>query len=122
MINFILQYGTITAIILRVISCTQIAVFVIPLQIKESAVRNGLVKLRRQLLSFGIVLFLTNVVTTFFLISILHTEAKQPLVNASLQLFNAVAFLIMSTIGFFIYHSQYSDESKDFHAQKEVNE
>jgi hypothetical protein len=117
MILFLLQHGSEISLLLRVISVIQILFFVLPLQVKEYAVRNGLISLRQQLLFFGVILFLSNVVSTFFLINVIISVREQQLTNILLQIFNAASFLILSTIGNLIYHSQYSEESKDFHAQ-----
>ncbi len=117
--EFIISYGTLVAFILRILSSIQVLVFVTPLQLKEYSVQNGLIPLRRQLLIFGLILFSINIVTTFFLLEILRLEKPQPLINATLQVFNAFGFFAASTIGVKIYNSQYNEESKSFHEKRQ---
>lgn len=119
-INYLLiHYGTLTAAILRIISCIELLVFCIPLQLKEIRVVNGLKKLRIQLLSFGIILFIVNAVTTYTMFDIVfHTRIQSELV-ISFQLFNALAFNVLAIIGHLMYTSQYNEKSLEHHIKVE---
>jgi len=120
MINlFILHYGTPIAVFLRLISCVELLFFCIPLQIKELRVVNGLRVLRVQLLSFGIILFLVNAITIYFLVDILLHTHSQSTLNIWLQLVNAFAFNAMSFVGHRMYTTQYNDESIERHIKVE---
>lgn len=108
------------SIIVRVISCIILALFLIPLQIKEAGVKNGLRVLRIQLLVAGIVLFMTNLFSLGFLF--LAMEVPQKPLNAFLQIINALAFLILAFIAQSVYRTQYTDEAKDLHAKIDLAE
>lgn len=108
-------YSIPTSILIRIISCILIGIFLIPLQIKEANVKNGLRILRFQLLAGGIILFLTNIFSLAFLVLAMDTPQK-PL-NALLQIINAIAFLVLSWIAMTIYRTQYTDEAKAYHAK-----
>jgi len=117
--NIITLYGNEVALFVRLVSIIQVLLFVFPLQLREFSVRNGLIKLRQQLLLFGVIIFLINVISTLFLINVVFFNYQQSFVDTVIQLFNAFSFLIISTIGSLIYHSQYSKESKDYHEELE---
>src|SRR5579872_4999923 len=110
---FLMHYSVAIAVLLRMISCLLLLFFCIPLQIKEAGVKNGLRLLRIQLLSFGVILFLTNLFSLTLLW--LGWGTPQRPINALLQVVNAIAFLLLAVIGHLMYHQQYSEESKSFH-------
>lgn len=113
-------YSIQISIFLRIVSCVLLLFFCIPLQVKEAQVKNGLRKLRFQLLAFGIILFLTNL---FYLGCLwLALDVVQNPINAFLQIVNAVAFLVLSVIGHLMYRTQYTDEAKDVHEEIEARE
>lgn len=114
MLNLTL-YSIPASIVLRLISCLILVVFLIPLQIKEATVQNGLRRLRLLLLAFGVVLLLANIFSLVFLF-LAYSVPQKPL-NALLQIINAVTFLVLSVLIRLVYKQQYTDESKDFHAQ-----
>ena len=116
----LMNYGTILSIIIRVISSVILLFFFIPLQIKEAFVRNGLKKLRIQLLIIGIIILITNVLTGYILWEILVTYTRERLDNVMAQLLNAIAYLILSVIFYQMYKFQYSEQSKEFH--KKIDE
>lgn len=117
-INYLLAtYATDFSIVLRISSCIILLFFCIPLQIKEALVKNGLERLRKQLLIFGLVLFSTNLMTLYFLLVATLQKTPQKPLNASLQIINAVSFLILSIIGHMIYNQQYDEKSKELHAK-----
>lgn len=122
MVLFIYQYGTILSIILRIISSIIMLFFFIPLQIKEALVKNGLRKLRIQLLTVGIIIFITNILTGYILWEILITYAKERLDNIEAQVLNAIASIVLSVILYQIYKFQYSPNSKRQHEQIAKNE
>ena len=113
--NIILQYGTSFAIGVRILAVVLLLFFCIPLQVKEVAVKNGLRLLRVQLLAFGILLLIVNIVTFILLLNVMNQPPRLP--NSWLQIINALAFFGASYILNAIYRTQYTDESKELHKQ-----
>lgn len=107
------NYSIPFSIIVRIISCIILAIFLIPLQIKEAEVKNGLRVLRIQLLISGLILFFTNLFSIIFFFITLDIPQK-PLHN-SIQTINSLSFLALSLIAQAIYRTQYTDEAKDYH-------
>lgn len=101
--------GTGIALLLRVITAAIIIRYIIPLQIKEAKVVNGLAKLRRQMLISGFIFFATNLISLWFLWELAIAPKAPPIQSQILQLINAIAFLAMSWIGYQIYHQQYQE-------------
>lgn len=120
--EFLYQNGTALSIALRVLSSIIMLFFFIPLQIKEALVKNGLRRLRIQLLTVGIIIFITNILTGYILWAILVTYAKERLDNIEAQLLNAIASVVLSLVLYRIYRFQYSDKSKDLHAKIALQE
>ena len=112
-IELISHYGTEAGLLFRLLADLMLLLFCIPLQIREATVKNGLRTLRFQLLAFGLILFITNNITIFFLFDVLGKD--QPFINAALQMLNGFAFLLLAVIGFQIYHTQYTEESREHH-------
>lgn len=96
------------------ISAIMCLLFIIPLQIKQATVRNGLAKLRIQLLEIGITIFITNSIAAFFLFQVIkRTWETGTYVSTLTQiLLFAFAFskLKVATNGLRIYHQQYTPE------------
>lgn len=113
--QLVLQYGTSFAIGVRVLAVVLLLFFCIPLQVKEVAVKNGLRLLRVQLLAFGILLLIVNIVTFILLLNVMNQSPR--LSNSWLQVINALAFFGASYILNRIYRTQYSDDSKELHKQ-----
>ena len=107
------SYSIPLAILIRIVSCFVLVVYLIPLQVREAGVSNGLRLLRIQLLVAGLVLLFTNIVSIAFLFLALKGE-QQP-INDMLQVVNAIAFLVLSIITKNVYRTQYTDEAKDIH-------
>lgn len=116
---FIQYYGSIIAIVIRLFSCVILLFFMIPLQYKELRVKNGLRKLRIQLLSIGILLLCINIVRiTSLIITFLTRSTPDPLAGL-LQIINGIFFVIVSLIGLSMYTSQYSEENIEHHQKIE---
>lgn len=110
-----LATGTIISIILRVASAVILLFFVIPLQIRENKVHNGLIKLRRQLLFSGISIFLIIVVGIFIMALRLYEPVYRDELTFIFSIINSIGFLIVALIKYQIYHTQYTPESKEHH-------
>jgi hypothetical protein len=121
--NFIADNGYYIAILIRIIAALLIIFQIIPLQFKEAQVKNGLGRLRKQLLIVGFTLFLTNLLA----ITLIHiTKDSTSDLPTLIQIINAFALLILAYILYLIYHEQYTPESKKIHkqidkAQKKAN-
>ena len=120
LITLFLQYNEELSLFFRAISLIEIILFILPLQIKEAGVRNGLARLRIQLLIFGATMFIVN---TFSMIIIFSGMSKElpdlDMQHSILQVLNAIGYFILSTIGVLIYNQQYKDENKRLHEEAE---
>jgi len=114
--------GVVLSLLESLLAIIIILLFNIPLQIKEARVRDGLARLRIQLLVFGGVLFVADVIAAYFLFLTTHRlltveGAMIRLVTQMLLFTFATSHLILAIIGFFIYRQQYPIENKELHKQ-----
>lgn len=116
---FLIHYGTLLAAILRVLSCIELLIFCIPLQLKELRVVNGLRKLRIQLLTFGLVLLIANLVAAYSMLDTFFRHAPETPVMLITQILNALAFNVLAIIGHSMYTTQYSEENLEHHRKVE---
>lgn len=116
--NLILQHGVNIAIIIRVLSFIILLSQIIPLQVKEAGVKNGLRKLRLMLLVLGISLFIGNLIALWLLFTT-NTALNTNVLARFNQILTAIMLLIPSIALYLIYHSQYTPEAKIVH--KEVD-
>jgi hypothetical protein len=92
--------------------------YIIPLQFKQAGVKNGLIKLRKQLRSYGIlmdVVSLTSIVALTARFFISGTVYRYIIVTV--VFLNALSALWKSLIFKAIYHQNYSPESIKLHAK-----
>lgn len=107
---------------LRVFAIIQALMFILPLQIREAKVKNGLRLLRYQLLLFGLILLLINVSSLYFLfhntnLLSCYFSCDESISPALFQVVTGLAFFSLSMLGFHMYHTQYTDEAKQIHEQ-----
>jgi ABC-type multidrug transport system fused ATPase/permease subunit len=105
------------SILLHISSAIIVTKFVIPLQIRESKVQNGLLSLRRELLRFGITILVISILTVITLsvrFFVSNTDIAR-VVSVILVLVHSMTFLYLSTIIYRIYNTQYTPEQKDLH-------
>lgn len=114
-ISTIIVYGSLIALAFRIGCALELLFFCIPLQIKEAHVCNGLRLLRIQLLFMGIILFITNAITMWFLWTIINAHTHQAFINSLLQVINGIAYFAIAVVGYSMYHRQYTDENKELH-------
>lgn len=112
-----LHFLTSIALLLRILSSVILLFFFLPLQVKESRIKNGLQKLRIQLLVLGTCIFLINAVSIITLAQIVFSDVHQTFMTCFFQFFNGVGFMVVSIVCYLIYHSQYSEESLQRHEQ-----
>src|SRR4051794_4762599 len=107
------NWATIISVLLRLAAVVVLMAFVIPLQIKEAGVKNGLAVLRKQLLFSGILLtFVTGIGTAFLLFRAILDDGWYRIFSNGLSILNSAAFLAVAWIFYQIYHQQYSPEQK----------
>lgn len=111
------HYIDVISIILRCIALFNFLFFMIPLQIHEAKVQNGLRKLRVQLLIIGIILTLINSLSIVFLFYDIFNLSVITSTGYALRLSNAIAIFILSYCLYIIYHQQYTDEHKEMIAR-----
>lgn len=110
------QVSVVITCILRVITAFIFLKYVIPLQIEEMHVKNGLKKLRYQLLLSGVTLFIINIVgLALTVLRYLSSVMLFSTFSNTLAIINAVGFLIVAYIQYQIYNQQYTDEHKKSH-------
>ena len=119
--DLILQYGLNISIIIRLIAFIILLFQIIPLQIKEAGVLNGLKKLRLLLLILGISLFIANAIALWLLISTISLLGGS-VETRLIQILSAMFILIPSIALYFIYHSQYTLEAKIVHKEVDKQE
>lgn len=90
--------------------------FVIPLQVREARVRNGLVKLRKLMLTGGIIIISLSMISILALTSRYYLDGViVRYVTVALILLHSLGFLSFTLIQRAIYKSQYSERQKDLH-------
>lgn len=105
------------SLVLCAVAAITILMFVVPLQVKQAGVKNGLAMLRKQLLAYGLITFLTTSIASYFLAIISYRLLTNPGTYVStvsqilLFLFSLSKFAI-AFIGSQIYHQQYVLEHK----------
>lgn len=112
----ITQIPLVISIFIRIITAIVFLAFIIPLQIKEATVKNGLKKLRIELLATGITIFFVN--TVGLILVILKFFVEPSIVQAItdiLTVFNTFGFLGVAILQYNIYHHRYTPEQKELH-------
>lgn len=105
------------SIIILVIAGIVVAAFVIPLQYKESKVKNGLATLRKHMLIKGLLAETVILLAIFCLIArfiIPNADILRYLITGMILVFS-LGLLGKALIDFKIYHQQYTPESKKLH-------
>lgn len=109
------------SILIHVLAAVITLSFVIPLQVREAKVKNGLRILRKQLLIKG-VLALVIIVVAIVVLS-LRYFISEPVtlryITVTLVLVHALGILGKTWVDYQIYHQQYSPESKAMHSRIE---
>ena len=98
--------------------------YVIPLQIREANVKNGLRSLRVLMLASGLVMIALNIVSIFVLTSRFFIPAGDlyRYLSVFMVLLHAIGFLAFAIIKRKMYRTQYSDKQKELHEKIEVLE
>lgn len=91
--------------------------WVIPLQIKEAGVKNGLKKLRVLFLASGITIMMLSIISILVLSARFFVPEGQwaRYYYLALILFHSFGFLTFSIIKRIMYKQQYSDKQKELH-------
>lgn len=113
--HFIITWGTEVSFIIRLVAAIIILFFFLPLQVKEAGVKNGLKRLRYQLLAEGVIVFMVNLTSMFFLWDLYVRDVPQKFINSSLQVINALAFFFIAAIALMIYRQSYTEDQKELH-------
>lgn len=109
------------AIVFYLIAIFLEASFVIPLQFKETGVKNGLKTLRRQLLSKGILSLIVGITSVLALTTRffgLPVEWNR-IIIVIVVVINAIGVVGKAFLDYRIYHQEYSSSSKTKHARIE---
>lgn len=119
MLDFILSNSAIIALFLRLFSLFISLIFIIPLMVKQAQVKNGLRVFRWLLMGYGILINVSNLLTSYFLFDVISSSVVQKELNSYLQIINAIIFLLASLLGYAMYHYQFTEENVKFHAKIE---
>ena len=106
------------SIILLISSLVLTLMFIFPLQIKQANVKNGLLKLRKQLLTWGVFTIIITIVSIFSLTMrylIKDVDILRYMITTMIFLFSLGMF-VQSLIFYRIYHQEYTSENKKHHA------
>ena len=93
------------SLIMRVVAIMVTFLFIIPLQLKQAHVKNGLSKLRKQLLYMALNLF--GIIIVFF--RLILTPGSYVFFTHFISIANALAFIGLAYFGYKIYHEQYEE-------------
>ena len=112
------------SIILHIAAGIITAAFVIPLQLQQVGVKNGLAKLRKQMVVKG---FLSLVVIMSSILAltlryVIHDIDILRYIIVTLILIHSLGALGKSYIDYEIYHQQYTEENKEIHEKIEREE
>ena len=106
-------------VIIRILTAIILLSLVIPLQVKEAQVIDGLKKLRFEMLGSGIIIFLVNTIGLGVVVyHYLFPTADLALISNIIFYFNSIGFLIFALIKFNVYHTQYTTENKKIHEKQ----
>lgn len=119
--EFIIKFGLYISVIIRIIAFAILLFQIIPLQVKEAGVRNGLRKLRLLLLILGIGLFIGNAIALWLLFTTKITLGGR-FDTRFIQILSASFILMPSIALYLIYHLQYTPEAKEIHKRVEIAE
>lgn len=109
------------SIFVLIVAAVVAGAFVIPLQMKEAGVKNGLNKLRKQLLLKGFLDFgmIIIAVSTLLMRYVIHDQEVLRYLTVTLVFFFSISFLGHVLIDFLTYRQNYTPENKKIHAQIE---
>ena len=108
----------ITNILIHLLSVIITAIFIVPLQIREARVKNGLAVLRKQLLAFGVLVIVVGIASVIALtLPLFERNGITLYLSLTTVTIHAFAFLGFAILGYQIYHTQYTDEIKEAHKE-----
>jgi len=110
--NLLIKFGADFSLIIRIIAFIILLWQVIPLQIKEAKVKNGLRKMRILLLIMDYSILLQNIQA---MILICLTKGTTNEISIFFQVVGALLTLVLAIVLYLIYHDQYTLESKEIH-------
>lgn len=114
------QLEILVNLFIRVATAIIFLCFIIPLQIKEARVKNGLRLLRRELLVSGMTIFFINTVgLSIILFKYVFDDGVVQAATSVITLFNSLGFLVIAAMKYHMYHQQYTPENKRRHARIE---
>lgn len=124
---FILTTIYLLAILFHIVALIICLAFVIPLQIKEARVKNGLKMLRVQMLGSGLTIIFLSIfsiialtIPLIFADRPLYSPRTEPFelyqyISIGVVFFHSLGFLVLALIKRAMYHQQYSDYQKAIH-------
>lgn len=107
------------SIIIHILALIVHATYVIPLQIREARVQNGLKTLRILMLASGLTMVLISLITIFVLSMRFFVPAGDlsRYLAVSLILLHSIGFLVFALIKRKMYQQQYSIKQKELHSK-----
>jgi hypothetical protein len=124
--NLLLNFGAtplLVSVAIRMVTAFLFLAFIIPLQVKESKVQNGLRTLRTQLLISGVTLFIINTAGIALLVARpFVSDGGFRTATDALALINSVGFFVVAYVKYQIYHQSYTPANKELHHRMEESE
>jgi len=113
----------ILSVLFLLASMVIVASFVVPLQIEQAQVKNGLSRLRKLLLVKGIIYLVTSGIAAYFIGSALYRiffeGGRVANINNALLVFAfSLGYLILSVGNYMIYHIKYIEEYQEPRSRK----
>lgn len=104
----------------RVITAIIFIAYILPLMIREAGVKNGLKKLRIELLVSGFIIFFVNTAGLSIIVwrYLYGNEGLQSFTDI-IALANTFGFLVIAVLKYTIYHQRYTPEQKELHEKLE---
>lgn len=108
-------YSLIVAVAIRIIAAFFYAIVVYRAN-KENGVKNGLIKLRRQMLITSVAMFIINTLgLALIIIRPFVDEMIFKIITDTLTLINSIGLLIVGLLLFKIYTQKFSPQEKEIH-------
>lgn len=120
--QFLMTEGTQISFLIRLISLIICLLFVLPLMVKNSIIKNGLRQFRVIFLLIGLVGIVVNIQTMIFLFDLLINQIPQRVQNASLQLTNAIYEFIRTGLFYSLYRLSFTEDNIKLHQDIEKKE
>lgn len=120
--NIFVTFAAVWILFFSFASFIVILLFIVPLQYKESKVKNGLIVLRKILLTLGVIFDINNLALASVVITHFFFREYTALVLMLALIVKSFLNFVFSVLGYKMYHTQYTDKNKRLHEKIEAQE